>query len=334
VEFYHDSAGLGGYDFRFDDKNVRPLEFEDAKPGRVQFMNNFVEFIRTIEKYNNNYNGNVKVVGPGLDAEHTLKYIPEIMTKLSALKINPEILIFSYRDYNSPGKLLENASFIRREIDRMVLGNYRGMPIWNVEWNAFALFPPSIQNKKDTGTDEVSAWIMAHNIQTKTLVQPYWNEAMVFRANRAAMNKITEKPADSFYFNLDSKGEVRPAYLGWLAMDKIAKETPIRLKVQQERKDSLVTVLAAKSQNGRKLQLLVSFWKETADGISTSIRYSIDVANFRQRAGSTGRLYVIDKNSKALEVKKEISSDKSGGASFSISEDISLWSVHLLEFEK
>ncbi len=333
VEFYHDPAGVGGYDFKFEDRNIRSNRIGDAKPGRVQLVNDFIEFVRMIEKYNSNNNGDVKAIGPGLDSEYALRYIPEIMNKFGALKINPRSIIFSYRDYNPPQKLFENASFIRKEIDRMVLGDYRGVPIWNVEWNWFTFRPP-LEGKKNVTPNEVSSWIMAHNIQSKTLAQPYWSDAILYRLTRASMCRFNPKPQDSLYFNLDSNGEPKPAYFGLVAMDKIAKETPVRLSVKTASKDSLVTVLAAKSQNGRKLHLLVAYWNEKSEGVPYSIKYSIDVENFSQKEGLRGKLYVIDKNTKAFQVKKDVVAGRGRDGYIAVSEDIPIWSAHLFEFER
>lgn len=333
VEFMHDPAGSGGYDFRFEDRNVRMGRLSDTKPGRVQFMNDFVEFIRTVEKYNAGYGGNVKVVGPGLDAEQTIKFIPEIMNRLGALKINPEILVFAYRDYNNPQKMSENASFIRKEIDRMVLGEYRGIQLWNVGWN-WSFFYPPLQGRKNVTANDVSAWIMAHNLQCKTAVQPYWDFAVVNRASRGAMNAALPQPPDSFYFNLDGKGEPKPAYFGWMAMEKISRETPVRLHVKGGTKDNLLTVLAAKSSNGRKLHILVTYWKETPDGAPSVLRYSVDVANFYQKEGSRGKFYSIGRNSKAFQPEKDIVPGKGRDGSLAISEDITMWSAQLFEFER
>jgi len=333
VEFINDPAGTGGYDFRFEDRNVRMGRITDAKPGRAQFLNDYIEFIKAIERYNSTYGGKIKVVGPSLDADQTIKFIPEIMNKIGALKINPELLIFSYRDYNSPQKIFENASFIRREIDRLVLGNYKGIPLWCVEWNWSPIYTP-LQDKKDATPADISAWIMSHNIQTMTLARPYWDASIIYRANRQAISSALPEPSNSYYFDLDAKGEPKPAYFALMAINKLLKETPLCLPVKGGTKENLITLLAAKSLNSKKLIMLLTYWKESNIGVPGSVRYSIDVANFSFKEGNKGKLYILDKNTKNMEMAKEIIPSRGKNGEMIVSEDISLWSSHLIEFEK
>lgn len=333
IEFLYDPSGFGGYDFRFEDRNVRMGRIGDAKPGRAQFLNDYVEFIRTVERYNSNFGGNVKVLGPGLDAEQTIRFIPEFMNKIAAVKVNPSLVIFTYKDYNTPQKIFENASFIRKEIDRLVLGNYRGIPLWCTEWNWSSYYSP-LQDSKNISSAQVSAWIMSHHIQTMTLAQPYWDASIIYRGNREAPSQPLPSLNNSYYFDFNNKVSVKPAYFALAAMNKIYKETPVRLPVKGGTKENLITLFAAKSANSKKLILLLSFWKERAESVPAMIRYSVDVSNFQFNEGQRGKLYIIDKNTKSLQPVKEIIPTMGRNGEMSITEDISLWSAQIIEFER
>ncbi len=330
LEFMSDPDGAGGYDFRSEDRNLRPSTIGVGGPGRKQFMDDFISFIRSVVRYNDETGSKVKVLGPGLDADQTIRLIPEIMRQIGAAQIPPDVIIFSYRDYNFPQKFFENGTFIRSELDRMVLGAYRGIPIWNVEWN---YIPPALF-KDSKLPNEISAWTLSHNVQIKTLMQPVWEEGIVYRATRQSLNKYNRNPSESYFFNLEGKGEPLPAYLGWQVFDKMAKMTPVRLQVKGGPKDNSVTVLAAKSSTNKKISVLVSYWRESSSENPANVHYDIDVTSFYPKGASTGKLYVIDKDTKNIETGKDAPADMRKEGSISISGDINLWSVHFWEFER
>ncbi|MEM4720261.1 MAG: hypothetical protein QXZ30_02385, partial [Candidatus Bilamarchaeaceae archaeon] len=72
----------------------------------------------------------------------------------------------------------------------------------------------------------------------------------------------------------------------------------------------------------------------TEEGAPLSLRYSIDVANFLPKEGYRGKLYVIDKNSKALESSRGIAGTRGRESGEVVAEEISLWTAQLLEFER
>jgi hypothetical protein len=242
------------------------------------------------------------VAGPVFNAEHSIKFLPEFMHDIGAAQIPCDVMIFGYTDSSYPQNIFENGSFIKKELERLVLGVYKKMPIWNCEWRCSPADVLSPQIAGKISEEEKSAWVLSYGAQVKTLMRNIWDEAVMYRGTRPAVNGLSQNPPDSCFFNLLT-GEPKPAYWGCLLFDKMSEATPLQIQVKGNMKDNPITVLAGKSSNNKKLNILIAYWKEHAVGSTVSLHYDINITNFYPTESSTCCLYTVDKSTKKLDAQ-------------------------------
>lgn len=209
--------------------------------------------------------------------------------------------IFSYHNYDSPTEQLHVAEAVRQRLDA---AGFVSVLLWNSEWNMWeANIPAAIRSNELLH----SAYIAAHNAQTKTLLQDLWSEAIIYRANRPANQGTGPTPYEDMYFSSD--GTPKPAYFGWLIFKQMADETPQRLQATSSTETGS-TVLAGKSADSSRMNVLVTVWS------SQSETYRLLVTGFVPNARYTFERYVVDQATTALVPLEsgEIVSDASGEA--------------------
>jgi len=130
--------------------------------------------------------------------------------------------IFSYHNYDSPSDQRKVAQAVRDALDA---NGFSHLPIWNTEWNMWGGDIPRAIFRNEL---EHSAYIAAHNAQTKTLLQGLWDNAITYRANRPS-DRNNQRAAEYMYF--ESNGTPKPAYYGWYVFRQMETQMPERLSV-------------------------------------------------------------------------------------------------------
>lgn len=303
VEFINEPFGLGG--FRRD----QPQWAWEA----------YAALTDVVREYNARYGQSVKVVGYAnpILASRLTEDLSLLDGFLNYIRTNNVPLdIFSYHNYDAPADQLRVAQAIRQRLDA---AGYSQVPLWNSEWNMWeANIPAEVRGNESLH----SAYIAAHNAQTKMLLQGIWNNAITYRANRPGAKGTGHQSYEYMYFFAD--GRPKPAYFGWLIFKQMADETPLRLESTFPTETGL-TMLAGKSADGARLNVLLSAWS------SQSQTYRLQIRGLVPGTRYAFERYVVDQSTAALSPVQsgEIASNASGEAEW-----VSTLGAYALEFWK
>lgn len=307
VEFINEPCGLGGFNC-------------ESADGRQQLWRTYAAFANAIRDYNRKYGRSVKAVGLGnpAGADQFARSTIVLDEFFNYVKTNKLLLdVFSYHTYTSPADHLRTVQIIRQHLNAL---GFTNVPLWNSEWNWTAgVIPQEISATRDQ--KYLSAFHAAHNAQTKTLAQDLLSEAIVYRANRGAPRPSNPTPSEYMYFFPD--GAPKPAYFEWLIFSQIARETPRRLSVNGP--TGTPTLLAGRSEDGKKLELLLSHWTQNSPSTQD---YSVRIMGLTSSERWSAQRFVVDRETNELKPieTKEVSVSSDG--TLMLSGQMAPWSLH------
>ncbi len=248
---------------------------------------------RAIEGYNQETGHDVKLLGysnpMNLSSGSAMDYTNDLWLMDSFLSFVQErdlkLDIFSFHLYGDYLEQVQAAKLVREHLDK---GGFSGVPIWNTEWNTRVI---SSEDKMLS-----SAYFAAHNVQTKTVWQGLVDRAFVFRASQRSIRagdptEVDQQCDDTYYIAAD--GTPLPAYYTWFMFREMEENTPNRLLTEPVDKD-MVTFLAGRSDDGERINLLVSYWVGNTSDVPDK-EYSAAIEGLSPGQVWTAELRVVDR---------------------------------------
>ncbi len=231
---------------------------------------------------------------------------------------------YTFHAYKDPEDQRTAALVIKSYLDD---AGFSTIPIWATEWNSHGAHASKPMDWR-------SAFIGAHNVQTKILWQGLLDGAFVFRANqRTLVPHSTETCDDSRYIRTD--GVPRPAYYTWMMWDDMARSTPVRLESSTDMSDT--SLLGAKSESGDSMGMLMAYWREYSESMADELLqrdYDILVDGMEPGTTWTGELYLADESTDGYFSSASLELQVSDEGILTIPGTIRLWTSQYWTFQK